>query len=232
MNRHRLLLGICLGILLAGAAGAAAPGDLSGTWKLNRDASDDPRKKIEEARAEGDQSGGGGWHGGGTGHHGGRRGGGFSSGDRRSSGDMEPPADGDTLRIDHQDPRLVITDGAGREHVLYTDGRKVEEERSFGGTTKITARWKDGHVVVETEPERGPSYTETYAVTGDHKQWTVTRRIRGRGRHGDIEIRRVYDAVSPEEHAAPPPAPENPREASARKAREGAAPLGLVGLEA
>lgn len=231
MNLHRRLLGICFGILLAGAAGAAAPGDLSGTWKLNRDASDDPRKKMEEARAEGDPSGGGGWRGGGMGHHGGHRGSGDSSGDRGSSGAMEPSAEAETLRIDHQDPRLVITDGAGREHVLYTDGRKVEEERSFGGTTKITARWKDGHVVVETEPERGPSYTDTYAVTADRKQLTVTRHIKGRGRRGDVEIRRVYDAVLPEEQATPPPAPESPREASAGEAREGAAPLGPVRLE-
>ncbi|MGE5276067.1 MAG: hypothetical protein ACM3SU_03650 [Acidobacteriota bacterium] len=227
MHRQRLFLGIGLGILLVGAAGAAAPGDLSGTWKLNRDASDDPRRKMEEARAEGGRSGGSGWRG----RHGGHRGGGDFSGDRASPGDTEPPAEADTIRIDHQDPGLVITDGAGREHVLYTDGRKLEEERSFGGTTKITARWKDGHVVVEAEPERGPSYTETYAVTADHKQLTVTRHIKGRGRRGDIEIRRVYDAVSPDDHATPPPAPANARPASAGEACEGAAPGGPVRLE-
>lgn len=238
MNGRRRLQGIGLGIFLAGAVGAAAPGDLSGRWKLNRDASDDPRKKTEEARAQADNQGGGGFRGGGRmGRHGGGRRGGDSPGKNEPSGAMETPDAAEMLRIDHRDPKLVITEGGGREHVLYTDGRKVEEERSFGGTTKITARWKDGHVVVETKPEHGPTYSETYAVTADHKQLTVTRRIPGRGGRRDVEIRRIYDAAASEQEPIPqpPPAASSPRKqdrpVSAGEARQGLAPLSPVRLE-
>ncbi len=199
MNGHRVLRALFVGALLAGSAATrcAEPGDLSGSWKLNCEASDDPRKRMEEMQAQGGGSGGG--SGGGTGRHGGHRGSGPPPQDGSSSSvASDRSAVWQTLQIEHADPQLTIRDGAGREHILFTDGRTTEEERSFGGTTKIKARWKDGHVVVEIDPEHGPSYTETYSVTADHKQLTVTTRFKGRGSRGDVEIRRVYDAAAPE----------------------------------
>jgi len=221
MISARLLRSAWMGALAASAAVAllaASPSDLTGTWKLNKDASDDPKKKIEDAQGdEGGGSGGGGGGGGGGwggGHHGGggwgggHRGGGSRSG---SSGPFQSPTGLETLQIEHKDPRLVITDAEGKEHDLYTDGRKIEEERSYGGTTKITASWKDGHVVVETTPEHGAAYTETYAVTADGKQLTVTLKVKSHGRRQALEIKRVYDAFS----ATPPTAtPEAPKPSS------------------
>ena len=162
---------------------------------MNRDLSDDPREKMREAR---EASGGGSRGGGFRGHRGGGGGGGFHG--RRRDGDAEGGT-GDsedltrafeTLSIVHRDPELRITDAAGHEHVLYTDDRKIEEERS-AGTAKIRARWKDGHVVVTTTPEHGSKIVETYAVTADGSVLTVTTAIEGRGR--EIEFRRVYDPV-------------------------------------
>ena len=98
----------------------------------------------------------------------------------------------ETLAIVHRDPELRITDGFGREHMLYTDDRRIEEERS-AGTVKIRAKWKDGHVVVTTTPEHGSKIIETYAVTADGSILTVTTAIEGRGR--EISFRRVYDPV-------------------------------------
>ncbi len=212
MNRARAIRGLWIGILVtctAAAVRAAAPGDLSGTWLLNRDASDDPKKKMEEARGDDSGSGGGGYGGGsGMGHHGGHRGGGGHSRDGGSSGPFETPADSASLLIEHYDPKLVITDGAGREHILYTDGRKTEEERSLGGTTRIYTQWKDGHVVVETEPEKGPSYTETYSITADRKVLTVTLRFKAHGKRPALEIRKVYDAAVPKEELPPTTPPQ------------------------
>jgi hypothetical protein len=233
MDRNRAIRGVCLGILLAStvvSVRGADLGDLSGTWKLNRDASDDPRKKMEEARDQSGGSGGGSGGGGGGsgmgGHHGGHRGGGRSGGDgSQSGGAFEPPSGVDELHIEHRDPKLVITDGAGREHVLYTDGRKIEEERSLGGTTKIYARWKDGHVVIETDPEHGATYTETYAVTADRKQLTVTLKLKARGRMPAMEIRKVYDAVTPAESPTPVPTSED----ETQEAKQ-SAPRGVAGL--
>ena len=176
-------------------ARASGPGNLSGTWKLNHELSDDPREKMREAR----ESGGGTGRGGGfRGHRGGGGARGFHG--RRPEGEAESRS-GDsedmtrafeTLSIVHRDPELQITDATGHEHVLFTDDRKIEEERS-AGTAKIRARWKDGHVVVTTTPEHGSKIVETYAVTADGSVLTVMTAIEGRGR--EIEFRRVYDPV-------------------------------------
>jgi hypothetical protein len=112
------------------------------------------------------------------------------------------------LEIKHEEPRLSVTDAGGRERVYYTDGRKVEEEHSYGGTTTVTSRWKDGHVEVTSTPEKGPRVTETYSVTADHSQLTVTTTFQG-GRR-DVTIRRVYQTSPPAQlapQAPPQPAP-------------------------
>jgi hypothetical protein len=183
-------------LLFPHAGLAIGPGDLSGTWKLDRERSDDPAQKLREGGGRG-----GGGSRGGAGFRGRRGGGGFGGHHGRPTDDGEDNGGTDfsqdsrafdLLTIVHRDPQLRITDGLGREHVLYTDGRKVDEERS-SGTTKIRAKWKDGRVVVATTPEHGAKITETYAVTADGSSLTVATRVEGRGR--DFEFRRVYDAM-------------------------------------
>jgi hypothetical protein len=175
---------------------AIGPGDLSGNWKLDRERSDDPAQKLRESGGSSQRgSGGGGGSRGrrGGGGFGGHRGRPADEGEDNGRTDLSQDSRAfDQLTIVHRDPQLRITDGLGREHVLYTDGRKVEEERS-AGTTKIRAKWKDGRVVVSTTPEHGAKITETYAVTADSSALTVTTKVEGRGRK--IEFRRVYDAV-------------------------------------
>lgn len=180
--------------------------NLTGTWKLNKGLSDDAQQKIKEAR---DDSGGGG----GSGH--GMHRGGFGGRRPRSDSDTNSESPRPSLeenasalqliKIQHQEPQLTIEDGVGRQHKLFTDGRKIEEERSLGGTTQMRAVWKDARIVVTTEAEKGPKLTETYAVAADGSQLTVTSRFEGRGRA--IEIRRVYDAVKPAGTPAPTPPP-------------------------
>lgn len=204
-----------LRLMLAGTviAPAAEMPNLSGDWQLNRDQSDDPEKVMKEARSSGG-SGGSGYSGGGMGRGGGRHGGGgFGGGGgrgssgRSESGDTSSAGGGyaalQTLQIKHQEPSLTITDAAGRERALYTDGRKTQEERSHGGTTAVTASWKDGHLEVVAKPENGGKIVETYAVSADHTQLTVTTRV-DNSRGGSFTIRRVYDAVQP---GAPKPTP-------------------------
>jgi hypothetical protein len=73
----------------------------------------------------------------------------------------------------------------------------------------VTARWKDGRVEVTSSPEKGPRVTETYAVTADHSQLTVTTTFQG-GRR-DVTIRRVYQSTPPpsmEPGARPAPPPD------------------------
>ena len=109
-NRAAFRFGVGLLVLLttfAPRAIAAGPGNLSGTWKLNRELSDDPREKMREAR----ESGGGGSRGGGfRGHRGGGGGGGFHGRHREGNaeggtGDSEDLTRAfETLSIVHRDP--------------------------------------------------------------------------------------------------------------------------------
>jgi hypothetical protein len=193
-RRFTFGLAVAALILLAAPGGralAAGPSDLSGRWKLNHDLSDDPREKMRESGEEGGSRRGGraGFGGGRHGRFGGPRKTPEGDASRRPSFDPEAL---ETLSIVHHDRELRITDAAGREHALFTDGRKIEEERSEG-TVKMRAEWKDGHIVVTTTPERGPKTVETYAVAADGSVLTVTTKIEGRGR--GFEYRRVYDAV-------------------------------------
>ncbi|HEY7112897.1 MAG TPA: hypothetical protein VIA45_08190 [Thermoanaerobaculia bacterium] len=214
-------LAIGLGILLTRfSAYSGGMPDLSGTWKLNTAQSDDPQQKFKEGApssggsGNGDDSGqsappsGGGYGGGGWGGHRGGHGGGHRRGGGSGDSGQGPAAlEGrETLVIKHADPQLTITDANGRERVLYTDGRKTEEERSYGGTTKVQAVWKDGHVEVTSQSEKGPKITQSYAVSADGSQLTVTTQIDGRRK---LTIHSVYDAV----HEQPAtPAPEPPGE--------------------
>jgi len=210
-----------LRLMLAGTViSAAEMPNLSGDWQLNKDQSDDPEKVMKEARSSGG-SGGSGYSGGGMGRGGGRHGGGggwgggggrgsgSGSGDSSSGGAGGGYAALQTLQIKHQEPTLAITDAAGRERVLYTDGRKTEEERSHGGTTAVTASWKDGHLEVVAKPENGGKIVETYAVSADHSQLTVTTKV-DNSRGGSFTIRRVYDAVQPGAPKPTPPARRTP----------------------
>jgi hypothetical protein len=212
--RAALILAFGFRLALAPEVAAAThsnPGvhlpDYSGSWKLNRELSDDPAQALKDWRGSGGGSGSsGGWHGrGGRGRHGGGGGSGDSPGE---SGSGESPSSAfaalDTLTIRHQEPAITIVDGVGREHRLTTDGKKVEEERSHGGTTKVSAAWKDGHLEIVSVPERGPRWTETYSITADRTQLTVTTKIDG-SRGGTATIRRVYDAAPADEAPQEPP---------------------------
>src|SRR5215472_4905700 len=158
-----------LGIALAAATFTAAQGlaaldlpNLSGTWQLNKDQSDDPEKVMKDARSSSGGSRGfsGGGMGGGRRHGGGGGGSRGDNGDSSSSGGFnERFAALETLTIEHKDPTLSITNASGRERTLYTDGRKTEEEHSYGGTTAVTASWKDGHLEVVSKPESGAKIT-------------------------------------------------------------------------
>jgi hypothetical protein len=201
-----LALGVRLALAPAAAGEALKLPDYSGVWRINRELSDDPAQAMKDFR--GSSSGrSGGWHGHGGGH--GRRSGGDDSSAQDNQGGGERPALAalDTLAIRHKDPEFVIADGSGRERRLTTDGKATEEERSHGGTTKISASWKEGHLVVVSAPEQGPKWTETYSITADRTQLTVTTKIESS--HGSaVTIRRVYDAMSAEQPAAPQaPAP-------------------------
>ena len=120
--------------------------------------------------------------------------------------DTEMLAALETLTISHSEPKLTIKDASGRERVVFTDGRVIEEERSHGGKTKVEARWKDGHIEIISKPETGPKVTEAFSITADGSHLTLKTKMEG-GRAGTITIRRIYDAVKPSTTPAAPAKP-------------------------
>jgi hypothetical protein len=221
---------VILGILATSAlfAGAAKRPDLAGAWKLDRDASDDPGSVMKEARPGSGFGGRAGGPGAGTrsgpgaGRGRGQGGGGWGHG-RGEPGDAGLPeatewfAALDTLEIVDEEPMLTITDAWRRRRLLYTDGRKIEEEHSHGGTTVVRASWKEGHLEVVSSPSTGPKTIETYAVAADGSQLTVTTTIEG-GRRPALTFMRIYapggsaPGKAPSPGASPTPGPVRPGE--------------------
>lgn len=193
------------------AAGEAKRPDFSGTWTLD---------ETERGRPGGGLRGpgGGGMGGpGGFGGMGGRRGpmgggpmggGGRRGGGPGGEGDRRGPGDGRlaTLTIEHAEPAFTLVDGAGRRLELTTDGAKVEAPapppRGSDGRgasvderrAEVSARWKDGRIVVERDTPRG-TVVETYSLEKDGARLVVETKVDGE--RGDRTWKRVYDRAAP-----------------------------------
>ncbi len=175
--------------------------DLSGTWVLNEELSEDPREKMQEAMSERGRGGGFSARGGAGGFGGRGGGGGFGSrgggGGTRGRGDsaddkMRARAEAyETLTIQHQDPELLITLADDHQQELFTDGRKVETWR---GTE--SAKWqKDGALTVTTKSEQGKRKT-SWQLSEDSSRLTLTSELPGRGPMPSITFDRVYDRAN------------------------------------
>jgi hypothetical protein len=180
-----------------------------GQWKLNRDESDDLRKKMEDAR--GNSSGG---HGGAGG--GGVRIGGFPigghSGNRGGQGDEDrerlqsaiAPANSLTLRQKSaKDPEVDLTDDQNRKRVLFTDGRKLQKTDSKDDSyQEIAAHWDGSRVVTDEKSPRGGKMSRTFELSYDGTQLFETLRLTMGRSNTPLDVRYVYDAVSSSD--APP----------------------------
>jgi hypothetical protein len=198
-----------------------APAGLSGAWSLDLPLSDDPFEKMRESASSGRGGGGGGRSGvGGRGGFGGGGRGGFGGGGRGGSGSGGGESSRDSGESSgtpnemlwdmhrlvvtdgrDKDPRFVVEMGDGSTRVLYTDGRKVEEEQATG-TTTIRAKRKSGKVVVDTEYPNGRKVTETWELLASPRTLVVTTKISGK--RGSFSFKRLYDP-EPEPAPAEPP---------------------------
>jgi len=174
-----------------------------GQWQLNRDESDDPRKKMEDARgnSSGGRAGGGagGVRIGGfpIGGHGGNRGG-ESEEDRQRMQSEIAPANSLTLRQKSaNDPEIDLTDDQNRKRALFTDGRKLQKPDSKDDRYQETAaHWDGSRLVTDEKGPRGGKMSRTFELSYDGTQLFETLRLTT-GRSGmPLDVRYVYDAVS------------------------------------
>lgn len=216
--RHRLppeplliALTVMLAWLSGAALGAAETPDLSGTWEMDKELSEDPMEKMRERPSSGMRGGGpGGGRGGpgrgGPGGPGGGRGGGARS-DGQSREEMrermrEARVGLERLEIAQSGSEVLITYADSREQVLTTDNKKSTIETPFGEGT-IRARWRDdGGLLVKTRTERRKT-AETYYVTRDGRMMTVLVEMDTGGPMGRVSFKRIYRPAAPGDEAIP-----------------------------
>jgi hypothetical protein len=174
-----------------------------GAWKLNRDESDDPRKKMQDARNAGGGGGGGrggvrmgipGMGGGPWGGGGGRRGGGGneSDQDRQQMQEVIEPARALTLAEAKKDVEIDAFDDQQRKTAIFTDGRKLEKSKD-ATNQEIAAHWEGNRLVTDEKTPSGKKLSRTYELSYDGTQLYETLRLT-RGRSGSqVSICYVYD---------------------------------------
>lgn len=177
--------------------------NLAGTWKLNTDDSDDPRKKLQQAHGGGRGQGGGrsgggmggGWPGmGGHGGYGGRRqGGGESDEDRQKMLLFLQPAQ--QLNIAQKEPEIDINDNSDRKVTAFTDGRKIEKSKD-PSSQQFDAKWDEYRLVMEGKDPRGNKYERSYEVLDGNQQLRETLFLKVGRNNTEISIRYIYDLVS------------------------------------
>jgi len=180
---------------------------LAGTWRLNLDESDDPMKKLEQARGSGNGGQGGGRHGGGgmgggwpggggMGGRGGGRGmgGGESDTDRQKMNLFLQPAN--QLTVVQKEPEIDVSDDDDRKFAFYTDSRKVEKSKD-PAHQDFDAKWEEYRLVAEGKDPRGNKYERSYEVLQGNRQLRETFLLKVGRNNTEVSIRYVYDLISP-----------------------------------
>jgi hypothetical protein len=175
-----------------------------GAWKLNRDESDDPRKKMQDARsADAGRGGGGGGRGGvrlgipgmgGGPYGGGRRGGGGneSDQDRQQMQEVVTPPRSLTVAEAKKDVETDLFDDQQRKTAIFTDGRKLQKTKD-STTQEIAAHWDGNRLVTDEKTPKGQKMSRTYELSYDGTQLYETLRLtRGRS-NSQVSIRYVFD---------------------------------------
>ena len=194
---------------------------LSGTWKLNRDQSDDARDKLRSAAPDRQQNAPMGRHGGmgggggigmgipGIGGGMGRPGGSGGGGGRGSSSGsdeqrarlrdlVDPP---EQLQVVQKGPEIDMTDTEYRERELFTDGRKIEKSKDER-QIPVQAHWDENHLVTEEKGPNGEKISHRYELSEDGKQLTDTLTLESKKLNTPIIIRSVYDKAGAEKATA------------------------------
>src|SRR6266481_1480690 len=161
-----------------------------GAWKLNRDESDDPRKKTQEARSPN-----GGRRGGvGGGHHGGYGGrGGESDDERQKMQKLFTAANAITLSM--RGAEVDLMDDRNRKRAFITDGRKLQKSKD-ANYQEIAAKWEGHRLVTEEKDPRGNKMSRTFELSYDGMQLYETLHMTVGRNSTPLVVRYVYDQAS------------------------------------
>lgn len=176
------------------SSSSAQPGaepNLSGTWNLNKDQSDNPQQKMQDAGGYGGRGGG---MGGGGGMGMGRR--------NRGGGGMINRAS--QLTITQTGSDVKITNEDGRVIAVYPGpdtGSSANGDQSSGGNSnargnqasRSAAQWQGSDLVVQVQGRRGGTTTRTFELSPDGKQLYMITKIDNPRLQQPVAIRFVYD---------------------------------------
>jgi hypothetical protein len=183
---------------------------LAGFWKLNADESDDPQKKLEEARQT--RAGPGGGSGGGGGRVGigfpypGSGGGGngpYGGGGRGMGGDVSETTEQmrevvrpeSSQNIELRDAEVDSTNDQGNKLEFFTDGRKIQKSKD-DSLQQISAHWNGTQLVTDEKGPQGKKMGRTLELSSDGRQFYETWHIENGRSASVIVIRYVYDAAT------------------------------------
>jgi hypothetical protein len=187
--------------------------NLSGTWTLNKDESDDPRAAMQQAGNSNANSNGGHAGMGGGGGWGGQRGGmggGGGGGRRGQDGSGNQANNHSQLTIKQTASSAKVTGESGEVLAIYSadDSSKPNSSNpsansqtnssSTGSTgdsasTPPAAQWQGTQLVAVTPGRRQGSTTRTYELSPDGKQLYVTTKIDNPRFKSPVTFRLVYD---------------------------------------
>jgi hypothetical protein len=188
--------------------------DLSGSWVLDKDLSDDAHQKMRDA-AERPRGGYGrpGMGGPGMGGPGVGMPPTVISGDDDAGDSMHAIFDpAEELSVYQGQPEIVMDEKFVRRRTLHADGKKYKAEN---GMSEVKTQWKEGRLIVETRGFRGRKTTETWELNATGKRLTALIKVAS-GFGPAVTIKRVYDRVgappspAPPASGAPPLPPDQP----------------------
>lgn len=212
-NYFRFLLGCCgaaaLMLPASGLAGRSAAGaqpasqaatsqaakpSLAGTWKLNKDQSDDPRQKMQQAMGNSGEN-----QGEGNGNRGEGRPG------RGPGGPGGMMNEFSRLTITQLDANVKITGASGHLVATTTPPDSAAEPKSDSNAsngegqrgerrTPPVAQWHDNQLVANGRGFGGGTTTRTFELSPDGKQLYVTTKITSERFSQPVTYRLVYDS--------------------------------------
>ena len=189
----------------------------AGEWQLNKDESDDPHRKVQQAHGtssntnNGPRMGGGGWPGGGWpgGGYGGNRGNRPPQGDPGASEKekMQELVD-PTIRLNVEQkepkaPEITFTGDQSHKIILYTDGRTLDKPKDKKeqqqGPEQLLAHWDGNKLVADEQVGKNGTMTRSYELSPDGLQLFEDVHLNLGKKNTDVTIHYVYDAMNPAE---------------------------------
>lgn len=200
------ILSLALAIIALPPAGSVACAadnpNLSGTWKLNQNQSDNPREKMREAMGNAGPQGQGGGPGGGFGN---RQGGGRGRGAFQNQSQLTIEQNGQSVKISGESGNLIAqtsdnSNAGSEDNSAQSSNPGQSNGQRFRGRRRgpETAQWKDNQLVVENSQPNGGKMTRTYSLSADGKQLYVTTEMQNPRFDQPVTFRLVYDSAKSE----------------------------------